>query len=85
MDNLIIKVFNISSKDDFIEFLKLLISDFKSNSGEWENKNLESYLGAVASWTDDMEGYYISHNLPIPKDVDWKTFATILLAAKIYE
>ncbi|WP_299178724.1 hypothetical protein [uncultured Chryseobacterium sp.] len=85
MDDLTRKVFSISSKDDFTGFLELLISDFKSNPGEWENKDLESYLEAVASWTDDMEGYYINHNLPIPKDVDWRTFATILLAARIYE
>jgi len=79
------KAFTISTKEDFVGFLELLITDLKTNPNEWENKDLESYLGAIASWIEDTEGFYLNNNLQIPKNVDWKTFATILLAAKIYE
>ncbi len=75
----------LNSKEDFIEFINLLVKDLKNNPNEWENKSLESYLKAISSWTEDMDGYYINHNLPIPSKVEWKVFATILIAAKIYE
>jgi hypothetical protein len=40
--------------------------------------------GTVSCWTEDMSGF-INNGLPIPENVDWKTFAMILLAAKMYE
>jgi len=49
------------------------------------NKTLPEFLEAIVSWTDDMEDYYINNNLPILDNVDWKVFADILLAAKMYE
>lgn len=79
------KVHNINTKQDFLAFLELLIQDLRTKPGEWENNNLESYLGAVSSWTADMEGYFINNNLPVPEKVDWRTFGMILMAAKVYE
>ena len=85
MDRLIKKVETISCKEDFIEFTQMLLSDFNTNPVEWQNKTLESYLTAMGSWTEDMEGYYENNNLQLPKNIEWKVFATILLAAKVYE
>ncbi|SDD43839.1 DUF7660 family protein [Niabella drilacis] len=85
MGNLIKKVENLNTKEDFIAFLELLIQDLRNNPNEWENKSLESYLEAAASWTEDMDGYYQNNNLPIPQNVNWKVFANILVAAKMYE
>jgi len=85
MDKLINKIESINTKDDFIGFLQLLVQDLKNHPEEWENKSLESYLEGIASWTEDMEGYYQNNNLPIPENVDWKVFANILMAAKMYE
>lgn len=76
---------NIRDKKDFLNFLELLIGDLKNNRQEWENINLESYLEAVAGWTEDMEGYYQNINQPLPDNINWKIFADILMAAKIYE
>ncbi len=75
----------INSKDDFITFVELLSNDLKNNSDEWENKSLPDYLEAIGSWTHDMEGYYENNHLEIPKNIDWKVFANILMAAKMYE
>lgn len=75
----------ITNKEDFIEFVNLLITDLAKNPDEWENKTLDSYLEAIGRWTEDMEGYYLNHHLSIPENVDWKVVATILIAAKIYE
>lgn len=79
------KVFAIETKENFLEFMQWLMVDFKERPGEWENNDLASYLDAIASWTEDMDGFFINFNLPVPENVDWKTFAMILLAAKGYE
>jgi len=85
MEELINKTKNLNTKEDFINFLELLVRDLRSNPDGWENKNLASYLEAAASWTEDMDGYYQNNNLPIPQNVDWEVFANILIAAKMYE
>jgi len=79
------KLNNINSKQDFVEFVELLASNFKNNSEEWANKTLLDYLESISSWTEDMEGYYQNNNIPIPENVNWKVFANILIAAKMYE
>jgi hypothetical protein len=76
---------NITSKEDFIEFVGALAQDFKTNTSQWENKSIDNYLEAVQGWTEDMDGYYINNNYPIPENVNWKVFAEILIAAKMYE
>ncbi len=75
----------IESKEDFILFLESHLDNLKNHPNEWENNTLPDYLEALISWTEDMDGYYINNNLPIPKNVNWKVFADILMAAKIYE
>lgn len=79
------KINTIKTKSDFINFVELLLENLKSNPEEWENKTLPNFLEAIASWTEDMDGYYKNNNLPIPENIDWKVFANILAAAKIYE
>ncbi|MEQ9770672.1 hypothetical protein ABRQ03_07355 [Pectobacterium jejuense] len=77
--------FPISSKDDLVKLISALARDFKENPDEWENNDLSSYLEAIASWIEDMDGYYDNTDQPLPKDTNWKIFADILIAAKIYE
>jgi hypothetical protein len=75
----------IKGKEDFINFVELLLSNLKNNPKEWTNKSLPQYLEGISSWTEDMEGYYQNNNLPVPENVNWKVFADILIAAKMYE
>jgi hypothetical protein len=79
------KINEIHSKDDFVNFVVLLVSNLKNNPEEWTNKTLPEYLESISSWTEDMEGYYQNNNIPIPENVNWKVFANILIAAKMYE
>lgn len=79
------KINEISTKEDFINFVELLVSDLKNNPEDWTNKTLSEYLKGISSWTEDMEGYYQNNDIPIPKNVNWKVFANILVAAKMYE
>lgn len=85
MEELINKIETIQTKEDFVSFLKLLRQDLLDNTNTWENNSLASNLEAAANWTEDMDGYYQNMKLPIPEHVDWKVFANILIAAKIYE
>jgi hypothetical protein len=78
----------IRSKEEFLTFLEALVKDFNDSKSNWPNRSLESYLGAMASWVDDMEGYY--ENMGILKEVNfeevnWQVFSDILLAARVYE
>lgn len=79
------KVNNIQTREDFISFVHLLIQDHKDNHSKWENSDLESFLGAIAAWVDDIEGYYQNKGLPLPLQPDWNVFGQILAAARIYE
>lgn len=79
------KIDMIDNKEDFIYFINLLAENLKNNPIEWSNNNLIDYLDAIANWTEDMDGYYVNNNLPIPTNVNWKVFANILVAAKSYE
>lgn len=85
MQELINKIQTLKCKEDFVEFIRLLIVDLQENPNGWENQTLESYLEAIASWTEDMEGYYQNNNIEIPQNINWKVFANILMAAKMYE
>ncbi|EFU1360097.1 hypothetical protein HUO97_004475, partial [Salmonella enterica] len=52
---------------------------------EWENKDLPSYFESMASWVEDMDGYYLNQKLPAPENVNWTFIADILMAARVYE
>jgi hypothetical protein len=77
----------IKTKADFVSFVALLLEDLKNSPPEWENNTLESYLDAMGRWTDGMEGYYKNMGInTIEYDkINWRIFADILLAARVYE
>ncbi|RYD52419.1 MAG: hypothetical protein EOP52_09690 [Sphingobacteriales bacterium] len=79
------KVNGIQSKDDFIDFLESLINDLKNHPENWTNNTLPEFIEAFASWTEDMEGYYINNNIQMPININWKVIADILTAARSYE
>ena len=79
------KINEINTREDFVAFVELLVSNLNNNPEEWENKTLSEYLESLANWTEDMDGYYQNNGLSIPENINWKVFANILMAAKIYE
>ncbi len=80
------KLENVKSKEDFLSFVRSLIVVLKNaNDTDWPNNKLDLYLDAVADWTEDSEYCYKNLKLPVPENVDWNYFASILLAAVDYE
>ncbi|WP_317419035.1 MULTISPECIES: hypothetical protein [unclassified Morganella (in: enterobacteria)] len=75
----------INTRENFIQFLEFLSSNARNNMSEWENKDLPSYIESMASWVEDMEGYYLNQNLSDPENVNWTFIADILMAARVYE
>jgi len=79
------EVQKIQTREDFISFLRSLKKDYLENLKSWENKDIGAFLEAMASWMEDMDGFYINQRLPVPKNPDWKVFADILMGGKLYE
>lgn len=75
----------IKTREDFVSFLNNLRKDYLDNISSWENRDIETYLEAMASWVEDMDGFYTNQGLPIPQDPSWKVFADILMGGKVYE
>jgi hypothetical protein len=75
----------IKTKEDFVVFVRSLSEDYYNNQESWENKDIGTFLEALAAWTDDMEGYYLNQGCPMPEKPDWEMIANMLNAAKLYE
>ena len=75
----------IKTKKDFVIFVRELSEDFFNNKESWQNKDVGTFLEALAAWTDDMEGYYLNQGFPMPEKPEWEMIANMLNAAKFYE
>ncbi|WP_277559406.1 DUF7660 family protein [Acinetobacter beijerinckii] len=76
----------ISNHTELAIFIKKLRQNLIDNPNSWENINLFDFLDALASWTEDMDGYYKNTNQSGRLDQpDWETFAEMLLAGRVYE
>jgi len=76
---------SIRTREDFAAFVDALSKDFREHPESWENNDLYRFLEALGAWVQDMDGYYRNLGKPVPQELDWKTFADMLLAAKMYE
>ena len=75
----------IRTKDDFVSFVRTLALEIENSPQGWENNTLEGYLEAIASWTEDSDGFFINNNIAIPEQIEWSVLAHVLMAAAIYE
>ena len=74
----------ISTKEDFVAFLRLLRKDFHQEKDEWENQTLEQFLEGLYGFSGDMDGYYSGKDIDVQKP-SWRLFAEVLLASRVYE
>ncbi|BDD05525.1 DUF7660 family protein [Aureibacter tunicatorum] len=83
MDYLSIEV---NDRKSFSEFLSLLHAEYITNGKNWENNNLELFLEALQSYTEDIDGYYKNTEPNInPEKASWKLFSDLLKGATVYE
>ena len=75
----------ITSKADFVNFVRSLKESFKEDPYSWQNDTLESFLGALEGFADDIDGYYLNRGENLPEKPTWRMFAEILDAARIYD
>ncbi|WP_444886544.1 DUF7660 family protein [Microbulbifer sp. JMSA008] len=79
------KLGEIKTRADFSSFILDVLEDFKNNASTWENTDLANFLEAMAAWTEDMDGFYANQGKGMPENIQWKVFAEIIYAARIYE
>ena len=85
MEKLFKKVESLESKEDFVEFIRFLVLDYQRDNSKWENKDIDSYLSALADWTEEMDGYFAYRKIQLPDPITWKVFAHCLVGASMYE
>ncbi len=83
--NLTEQMNTVFSRQDFVSCVRALRDDLRENPDNWENSDLESFLNAMATWVEDMDGYYINRGQPVPQQPNWQVLMDILRAAKVYE
>ncbi|MFI9272630.1 hypothetical protein ACIGXM_18150 [Kitasatospora sp. NPDC052896] len=76
---------HVPSREEFVAFVERLRDDFLERGDEWENKTLDSFLGALAAWADASPGWYRNFQQDMPESGDWTFFARALDAATVYE
>ena len=76
---------SVNERDDLVQLIQALAQDRRSQPQSWENDSLDRYLDALANWLADSEGYYRNQGREAPVTPSWKTFAEMLMAARIYE
>lgn len=73
----------IKNKEDFIQFIKDLSSDYKEHSEQWANTTISDFLLQAASWIEDYSVCPV--NDIIWEKVDFQILAKILYMGKLYE
>ncbi|WP_336836509.1 DUF7660 family protein [Sphingobacterium siyangense] len=85
MDNQLYEL-KVTDRQSFIKFLDLLHKDLLQNPETWENKTLPDFLEALASYAEDIQGYYDNTDANVDAEkAAWSTFADIFKGAKVYE
>jgi len=75
---------HMKTREDFVTFVEALRKDLVQNPEAWHNIDLSSFLEALAAWVADMDGYYLNQKKPMPENVTWNIFASVLKAASVY-
>ena len=80
------EVYEMNSRADLVCFIYALQDDMEQNPETWENKDLHTYLGALARFLNDSHGYYRNAKLDVDAGVpSWRILADSLQAAAVYE
>lgn len=80
------QIYGMDTRVDLVRFIHALQDELEQHPEVWENRDLHSFLGALARFLKDAQGYYQNNKLDINADVpSWRLFADCLLAASAYD
>ena len=76
----------VQSREQLIDHLFRLLDDYDGAGNHWENRDVYTFLQAMAAWLNDCEGYYQQTGLSVDvNNPSWQVFADALSAAAVYE
>ncbi len=76
----------VQTREDFEYFLRLLLEDYHQHADVWENVDLPQFLTGLYGFTSDLAGYDQRVQGSTEGEASpWRLFATMLLAARVYE
>ncbi len=79
-------VYRMDSRSDLVQFIYALQTDLNQHPENWENKDLNTYLGALAAFLADAEGFYRNKEVDVDADSpSWRLLADCLQAASVYD
>ena len=76
---------SITSLEDLIIFIRAFYMDFNNNKEQWENTTLENFLEAMSAWAEDTMEHHKHLKTTDKLQLNWKFFADLLMAARVYE
>ena len=66
----------VTSKEDFLAFMREVREDLRTNPDKWENLSLDDFLESLAAWASDT-----THD----QSEGWSYVATLIWAGSRYE
>jgi hypothetical protein len=83
--NIVEAVDQVRDREQLIAFIRMLACGLREQPHTWENRDLPSYLDAMAAWIEDMDGYFLSKGEQPADQPSWRLLSEILMAARSYE
>jgi hypothetical protein len=78
--------FEMNSRSDLVQFIYALQDDLSQHPENWDNKDLHTYLGALASFLADADGYYRNQHVDVDANLpSWRILGDCLQAASVYD
>ena len=75
----------VRTRDEFVKFVEFLNEDLHAHKDEWENVDLQSFLGGLSGFARNVAGYYKNMGESVDaENITWRMAAEMLLAATVY-
>lgn len=75
----------IHTRRDLISFVDSLALDLDRTPEQWGHTTLSGFLTTLSGTIEVIDRIYENQGLMLPKDIDWRVFGEILMAARIRE
>lgn len=72
----------VNDESTFLDFVRALAVDRRSDAEHWENASIEGFLESACSWAEDSD---FGSKQGLSTASPWRKLATFLYCGKIYE